>query len=94
MPITYTINPRSPTGDAQVGPRKPVGKCSGQRSDLGFRLPSCGLIGVLRVWGFRVIGLWIRALGLGVEASGSSTSLPIPKVNCLTSKIVLSVFDQ
>ena len=38
----------------------------GQRSDLGFRVPSCGLIGVRRVWGFRVYGLWIRALGLGV----------------------------
>ena len=85
----------------------------------GFRVPSCGLIGVLEVWGFRVSGLWIRALGLGFEASSSRevgiggmgvrrsglvvrhidfrsakhrfTSLPIPKVNCLRSKIVFSV---
>ena len=70
MLITYTIKPRSPTRDAQVGPRKPVGKMFGasvgQRSDLGFRVSSCRLIGVLRVWGFRVLGLRIRALGLGV----------------------------
>ena len=38
----------------------------GQRSDLGFKVPSCEVIGFLRVWGFRVQGLWIRALGLGV----------------------------
>ena len=31
----------------------------GGRSDLGFMVPSCGLIGVLKVWdlGFKVYGL-------------------------------------
>ena len=41
MPNTYTINPRSPTRDAQVGPRKPVGKMLGasvRTLGLGFRL--------------------------------------------------------
>ena len=41
MPNTYTINPRSPTRDAQVGPRKPVGKMFGasvRTLGLGFCL--------------------------------------------------------
>ena len=31
----------------------------GQRSDLGVKVPSCELIGILRVWdlGFKVYGL-------------------------------------
>ena len=39
--------------------------------DLGFRVPSCGSIGVLRVWGFRVYGFGLGLRGLGFEASGS-----------------------
>ena len=55
MPNTYTIK----TLEVQLGRASRTQETGGQnvrgqRSDLGFKVPSCELIGVLRVWGFRV----------------------------------------
>ena len=62
MPNTYTIFNK--TLEVQLGRASRTLESGGenvwgQRSDLGFKVPSCELIGVLRVWGlgFKVYGL-------------------------------------
>ena len=55
MPNTYTIK----TLEVQLGRASRTQETGGQnvrgqRSDFGFKVPSCELIGVLRVWGCRV----------------------------------------
>ena len=53
MPITYTIKPQN-YGRASRTQETGGENVRGQRSDLGFRVPSYGLIGVLKLWGSRV----------------------------------------
>ena len=62
MPITYTIKPeKSNLGRASRTQETGGENVRGQRSDLGFRVPSCVLIGVL---GFGDSGFKVYGLGL------------------------------